>query len=226
MTGISRRRFAGIAGATVAAGLAPSWTPANADEREFEAQRHGGRLPRPNLLVILADDLGWADLSAYGAPDHPHAEPRRAGRLGRALHERLLGVVGLLPHALRPLHRPLPGAPAGGLPEPIGAPNPQHGIPLDHPTLASLLKEQGYDTALIGKWHCGYLPWFSPTRLGWDEFFGNFSGGLDYFSKINHNGAYDLYEDEVEYEDLRYYTHILTERATEFLGRRHGARGC
>ena len=114
----------------------------------------------------------------------------------------------------------------GGLPEPIGAPNPQHGIPLDHPTLASLLKEQGYDTALIGKWHCGYLPWFSPTRLGWDEFFGNFSGGLDYFSKINHNGAYDLYEDEVEYEDLRYYTHILTERATEFLGRRHDARGC
>ena len=66
--GISRRRFAGIAGATVAAGLAPSWSPANADERDFEAQRHGGRLPRPNLLVILADDLGWADLSAYGAP--------------------------------------------------------------------------------------------------------------------------------------------------------------
>jgi hypothetical protein len=60
-----RRRFAGIAGATVAAGLAPSWTPANAAiEREFEPRAHHGRLPRPNLLVILADDLGWADLSA------------------------------------------------------------------------------------------------------------------------------------------------------------------
>jgi arylsulfatase A-like enzyme len=75
----------------------------------------------------------------------------------------------------------------------------------------------------MGKWHCGYLPWFSPTRLGWDEFFGNFAGGLDYFSKINTNGDHDLYEDEVEIEDLRYYTHIITERATEFLQRRHDA---
>jgi arylsulfatase A-like enzyme len=109
----------------------------------------------------------------------------------------------------------------GGLPEPIGQPNPQHGIPIGHPTLASLLEAQGYDTALIGKWHCGYLPWYSPTRLGWDEFFGNFSGGLDYFSKINHNGDHDLFEGEVEVEDLRYYTHVVTERATEFLEREH-----
>jgi len=65
------------------------------------------------------------------------------------------------------------------------------------------------------------LPWFSPTRLGWDEFFGNLSGGLDYFSKINHNGDHDLFEDEVEVEDLRYYTHIITEKATTFLRRRH-----
>ena len=68
----------------------------------------------------------------------------------------------------------------------FAAPNELDGIPLDHPTLASLLGDAGHETALIGKWHCGYLPWFSPTRLGWESFFGNFSGGLDYFSKINH----------------------------------------
>ena len=103
----------------------------------------------------------------------------------------------------------------------LAAPSEIDGIPLDHPTLGTIVKGQGYETALVGKWHCGFLPWFSPTRLGWDEFFGNFSGGLDYFSKFSHNGLYDLYEDEVEYEDVRYYTDIVTERAVEFVSREH-----
>ena len=79
----------------------------------------------------------------------------------------------------------------------------------------------GYDTALIGKWHCGFLPTFSPLKVGWDEFFGNFSGGIDYFSKLYTDGIYDLYENDVEYEDLRYYTDILTERAVDFVRREH-----
>jgi arylsulfatase A-like enzyme len=118
-----------------------------------------------------------------------------------------------------------PGRLPGGLKEPIAAPSEIDGIPLDHPTLGSLLKGAGYETALLGKWHCGFLPWFSPTRLGWDSFFGNFSGGLDYFSKLDPTGAYDLYEDEVEYRDLRYYTEIVTERAVEFVNSRGRGRG-
>jgi arylsulfatase A-like enzyme len=222
MTDITRRRFAGIAGATVAAGLAPSWTPANAaTEREFEPRAHHGPLPRPNLLVILADDLGWADLSAYGAPEirTPNLDALAASGVRFTNGYSASSVCS--PTRFGLYTGRYPGRLRGGLREPIGAPNAVDGIPLDHPTLASLLKGQGYDTALIGKWHCGYLPWFSPTRLGWDEFFGNFSGGLDYFSKINHNGDYDLFEDDVEFEDLRYYTQILTERAASFLGPRH-----
>lgn len=222
MTEITRRRFAGLAGATVAAGLAPSWTPANAaSERPFASLAHRGPLPRPNLLVILADDLGWADLSAYGAPEirTPNLDALAASGVRFTNGYSASSVCS--PTRFGLYTGRYPGRLAGGLKEPIGAPNEIDGIPLDHPTLASLLKGQGYDTALIGKWHCGYLPWFSPTRLGWDEFFGNFSGGLDYFSKINHNGDHDLFEDEVEVEDLRYYTHIITEKATAFLGRRH-----
>ena len=97
---------------------------------------------------------------------------------GRAVHRRLLGVFGVLPDAVRALHRALSRSHCtAACAEPIGGPTPVDGIPLDHPTLASLLKGAGYDTAMLGKWHCGYLPWFSPTRLGWDEFFGNFAGG-------------------------------------------------
>lgn len=90
-----------------------------------------------------------------------------------------------------------------------------------HPTLASLLRDSGYATALIGKWHYGFLPDHSPTRSGWDEFFGNFAGALEYYSKLTSNGQYDLYEGEVPYKDLRYYTRILTERASQYIERRH-----
>jgi arylsulfatase A-like enzyme len=222
MTDITRRRFAGLAGATVAAGLAPSWTPANAaSERAFQSLAQRGRLPRPNLLVILADDLGWADLSAYGAPDIRTPNLDALAASGVRFTDGYSASSVCSPTRFGLYTGRYPGRLRGGLREPIGAPNETDGIPLDHPTLASLLKGQGYETALIGKWHCGYLPWYSPTRLGWDEFFGNFSGGLDYFSKLNHNGDHDLFEDEVEVEDLRYYTHILTEKATAFLGRRH-----
>jgi arylsulfatase A-like enzyme len=219
--GISRRRFAGLAGATLAAGLVPDWTPANAaSEQPFRAERHES-LPRPNLLVILADDLGWADLSAYGAPTIRTPNLDALAASGVRFTQGYSASSVCSPTRFGLYTGRYPGRLRGGLREPIGTPNAVDGIPLDHPTLATQLKGQGYDTALIGKWHCGYLPWFSPTRLGWDEFFGNFSGGLDYFSKINHNGAYDLYEDEVEYQDLRYYTDVITERATDFLARRH-----
>jgi arylsulfatase A-like enzyme len=223
---ISRRRFAGLLGATgagVAAAMAPAWTPANADrERPFEPRHHGGgRLPRPNLLVILADDLGWADLSSYGAPQIRTPNIDRLAASGVRFTDGYSASSVCSPTRFGLYTGRYPGRLVGGLREPIGAPTPVDGIPLDHPTLGSLLRERGYETALIGKWHCGYLPWFSPTRLGWESFFGNFSGGLDYFSKINHNGTYDLYENEVEYRDLRYYTSILAERATSFVRRRH-----
>jgi arylsulfatase A-like enzyme len=223
---ISRRRFAGLvgaAGAGAAAAMAPAWTPANAHrERPFEPRHHGGgRLPQPNLLVILADDLGWADLSSYGAPEIRTPNIDRLAASGVRFTDGYSASAVCSPTRFGLYTGRYPGRLQGGLREPIGAPTPVDGIPLDHPTLATQVKGRGYETALIGKWHCGYLPWFSPTKLGWDSFFGNLSGGLDYFSKINHNGDYDLYEGEVEVRDLRYYTSIITERATRFVRRRH-----
>ena len=222
-SGMTRRRFAGLAAAGAAAATLPSWIPANAAaEQRFRSQ--GGKHPRrPNILVILADDLGWADLSCYGAPEIRTPNLDKLAASGVRFTNGYSASSVCSPTRFGLYTGRYPGRLPGGLKEPIAAPNEIDGIPLDHPTLGTQLKGEGYETALIGKWHCGYLPWFSPTRLGWDEFFGNFSGGLDYFSKINHNGAYDLYEDEVEYQDLRYYTKIVTERATEFLRRDHDA---
>ncbi|MEU4236231.1 sulfatase-like hydrolase/transferase [Actinoplanes sp. NPDC026619] len=106
-----------------------------------------------------------------------------------------------------------------------GAPRPARGTAVrrrpEHPTLASLLKTVGYDTAMYGKWHCGFLPWFSPLRSGWDEFFGNFSGAVDYYSKVDNSGTHDLYEGEVPVESITYYTETIGDRAAEYVRRSH-----
>ena len=222
---MTRRRFAALMGATGAAAAtaaAPDFAPANeAHEREFEAAGGRGRLPRPNLLVILADDLGWADLSCYGAPSIKTPNLDKLAASGVRFTDSYAASSVCSPTRFGLYTGRYPGRLDGGLKEPIPAPTEIDGIPLDHPTLASLIREQGYETSLIGKWHCGYLPWFSPTRLGWDEFFGNFSGAIDYFSKLDSAGRYDLYEGEVEYKDLRYYTDVITEAAVGFLRREH-----
>jgi arylsulfatase A-like enzyme len=93
------------------------------------------------------------------------------------------------------------------------------GIPHGHPTVSSLIKAQGYDTALIGKWHVGYLPNFSPMKIGFDEFFGNMSGAIDHFTHKDMAGEPDLYEAEVPVERIGYVTDLLTTRAVDYIRR-------
>ncbi|MFD9961190.1 sulfatase [Amycolatopsis sp. NPDC058986] len=220
--GLSRRAFGTLLGATGAGVLAASGTASaeNGGEQPFRAAPESP-VRRPNLLVILGDDLGWADLSSYGSPHIRTPNLDRLAREGVRFTDAYSGSATCSPTRFSLYTGRYPGRLRGGLAEPIASPNELEGIPHDHPTLASLLADAGYSTALIGKWHCGYLPWFSPTRAGWQEFFGNFGGAIDYFSKLDGAGRHDLYEGEVEYADLRYYTDIITERAVEFVRRDH-----
>jgi arylsulfatase A-like enzyme len=175
----------------------------------------------PNVLVVLADDLGWGDLGCYGSPSirTPHLDGLAAD-----------GVRFTNAYATAPVCSPtrfalytgrIPGRLEGGLQEPISGPDERHGIPPQHPTLSSLLKQAGYTTAMVGKWHCGHLPWFGPTKSGWDTFFGNFGGGVDYFSKMTASGP-DLYEGETPVEVPGYYTDLIADRAAAFVRTDHG----
>ena len=125
---------------------------------------------RPNILFILADDLGYGDLSCYGRPDY------QTPNLDRLASQ---GVRFLNAYAASPLCTPTrcafitgryPARTRVGLEEPLhekramGEKALTIGLPSEHPTVASLLKGSGYDTALIGKWHLGYLPNFGPTK--------------------------------------------------------------
>ncbi|WP_327396664.1 sulfatase family protein [Streptomyces phaeochromogenes] len=222
MPEISRRAFAGLVGGGAVTAVATAGTTAEAApaERPFKARPGGpASARRPNLLVILGDDLGWADLSSYGAPHirTPHLD--RLARQGVRFTDAYSGSATCSPTRFSLYTGRYPGRTPGGLAEPIA--NKAQGLDPNHPTLASQLKKSGYSTALIGKWHCGWLPDYSPTKSGWDEFFGNFGGVLEYFSKLGQLGTYDLYEGDAEYQDLRYYTEVLTERAVEYVGRDH-----
>ncbi len=171
---------------------------------------------KPNFLFIMADDLGYADLSSYGrreystpALDGLAAQGARftSGYANSAVCSptRLALITGRYQYRLR-----------AGLYEPLGG---SHlGLDPAHPTLPSLLKAQGYHTALIGKWHLGNLPDYGPLQSGYDEFWGNRGGAVDYFTH-GFRGP-DLWDGDVPIEQAGYYTDMLAERSLEFLDAR------
>ncbi|HUF82928.1 MAG TPA: sulfatase-like hydrolase/transferase, partial [Burkholderiales bacterium] len=133
-------------------------------------------MTRPNFVFILADDLGYADLGCYGG--RSSCSPN----LDRMAAEGLRFTDG---YANSPVCSPTRFALAtgrwqyrlrGAADEPIASRsargNPELGLPPRHATLASLLRDAGYATALVGKWHLGFAPHFGPLKSGYTEFFG------------------------------------------------------
>ena len=127
---------------------------------------------RPNIVFIMADDLGFADLSCYGRPDYKTPNIDRLAAQGIRFTQayansavctatRVALITGRYQYRL-----PV------GLEEPLASPARNIGLPPDHPTLPSLLKKAGYGTMLIGKWHLGWLPDYSPLKSGYDHFYG------------------------------------------------------
>jgi arylsulfatase A-like enzyme len=88
------------------------------------------------------------------------------------------------------------------------------GLPPSHPTLPSLLKKAGYGTSLVGKWHLGFLPDYSPLKSGYDHFFGIFGGAADYFNHGSKSAA-PLFEQEVPVDRIGYMTNLLGDRAVQ-----------
>ena len=214
---LTRRELGKLTGLAAATAALPACT------RAREAAQPAPTAPTapPNLLLILGDDLAWFDLGSYGSTTirTPHLDA--LARSGLRFTDGYAAAAVCSPTRLALYTGRYPGRLPAGLKEPIDAPDPRIGLPPAHPSLASLLRPRGYTTAMFGKWHCGFLPEYGPIKSGWDEFFGNYSGGVDYYSKVSYTGTHDLYEREVEVESLAYYTDTLAERAVEFLRRRH-----
>jgi arylsulfatase A-like enzyme len=175
----------------------------------------------PNILFILADDLGYGDLSCYGRPDYRTPQIDRLAREGLRFTSNYTAASVCTPTRVALMTGRYPARVPIGLVEPLRYGDESVGLAPEHPTVASRLKLAGYRTALIGKWHLGFLPEHGPLRHGFDEFYGILSGGVDYFSHREPSGKLDLHEGQVQVSRAGYLTDLLTQRALEYLARRH-----
>lgn len=193
-------RRATVGGAAATAALAA--TPAIARKRATQ----------PNILYIMADDLGYADLSCYGRRDFETPVLDKLAAQGLRFTNAYANSavctatrVGLITGRYQ-YRLPV------GLEEPLAS-RPSIGLPPSHPTLPSLLAKAGYRTSLIGKWHLGSLPDFDPLKSGYHKFWGIRSGGVDYYTHATSNGQLDLWYGPTPVEKAGYLTDLLADRA-------------
>lgn len=181
------------------------------------AQAQVANAQRPNVVLIITDDVGYGDFGSYGAPDikTPYIDglakdgvrltdfyangatctPTRAGLISGRYQQRFT------------LEWPL-GAVAG---------DTVRGLPVTGRSLPQLLKGNGYATALVGKWHLGWKPEFSPNAQGFDYFFGFKAGFTDYYQHTDPEGEADLFENERPVNVTGYMTDLITERSVRFI---------
>ena len=179
---------------------------------------------RPNVVLIITDDMGYADLGSYGATDirTPHIDglARDGARLTQF-------------YANAPTCTPTRAGLITGrwqqrvdLEYPLGMQRPadyDRGLRATGRTLPQLMKNAGYATALVGKWHLGWKPEFSPTRHGFDYFFGLKAGFHDFYTHTTPDtpapGGRDLWENDSLVDVAGYTTDLVTDRSVRFIER-------
>ncbi|WP_417382933.1 sulfatase-like hydrolase/transferase [Gimesia sp.] len=176
-------------------------------------------ISKPNIVLIMADDLGYGDLSCYGSENckTPHLDrlaangmkftdfhssgavcsPTRAGLLTGRYQQRagIDGVVYADPKK-----------------------NRHHGLQKNEITLAQCLQDAGYQTGMFGKWHLGYQRQYNPTFRGFQQFVGYVSGNVDYFAHLDGTGVFDWWHNaELNREEQGYVTHLINDYAVEYI---------
>ncbi len=170
----------------------------------------------PNILFILADDLGYGDLSCYGATDieTPHLD--QLARDGIRFTDFYANGAVCSPTRAAFL--------TGRYQQRLGLDNALYyqemgrGLPEDGETVADALKTAGYHTGLSGKWHLGYDFERRPNQQGFDHFFGLLGGNHHYFQHMDRIGVHDLFLDnEPIKREGEYSTDLITEDAISFI---------
>jgi arylsulfatase A-like enzyme len=217
---LTRRKFVQrlAIGSTLLSGGVRSAASANSVQRSS-----GAKESRPNIVFILADDLGWGDLSCYGRPDYRTPNIDLLALQGTKFTDAYSASAVCTPTRCGYITGRYPARFKIGLEEPLIATNSNVGLEPNQPTVASLVKQSGYDTALIGKWHLGFRPEWGPNAHGFDEFFGILAGAGDYFLHQNGLGQPDLYENLTPVERNGYLTDLLTERAVNYVKKSRSA---
>ncbi len=166
---------------------------------------YGGQKDRPNILYIMADDLGWKDVGYHGSEiKTPHIDHLAKGgvRLERFY---VMPVCSPTRAALMTGRYPI----RYGLQTGVVRPWAQYGLPLDEYTLAQGLNAVGYYCAMVGKWHLGTIePGYLPTRRGFDHHYGHYLGAIDYFTHMRMGGL-DWHRNEKALREKGYTTNLM-----------------
>jgi arylsulfatase A-like enzyme len=175
---------------------------------------------RPDIVLIVLDDLGYGDLGCYGCKDIRTPNIDRLARQGVRLTDFYAnGAVCTPTRAALMTGRYQQRV---GLEWAISPGDHEPGLPVEETALPRMLKQAGYRTALFGKWHLGYRPEFGPLAHGFDEFFGFLSADIDHYSHREITGEPDLYEGGRPVAREGYMTDLLTERAVAFIEEQAG----
>jgi len=227
----TRREFLAKAATAAAAAASVTSCRTRIEPRPGDA----GRSKRPNIVFLFSDDLGYGDLSCYGASDvrtpvidglaregvrftsyyaaAPECSPTRTALFTGRYLQRVGGLecaigttnVGRYDDAIRLAQRH------------------ELGLPVEEAGLTAALRQAGYRMAVYGKWHLGYEKKFLPLRHGFEHFVGILGGHCDYFHHVEITGAHTLWENDKEIHRDEYMTDIITNESVAFL-RREGAR--
>jgi len=181
-----------------------------------------GRETTPNIIIILADDLGYGGIGCYGNNEintpnldllaskgikfidfhsnGPVCTPTRAALL-TGKYQQKSGLEGVL--YVRGTTR-------------------ETGLDTAEITIADLLNSEGYETAIMGKWHLGYNEKYNPVYNGFSEFYGYRSGNIDYHSHFDNSGIYDWYHNLNIFKEQGYVTDLITRHSVDFIERNQG----
>jgi arylsulfatase A-like enzyme len=178
----------------------------------------------PNVVLIITDDVGYGDFGSYGAPDVKTPNVDRLAREGVRFTDFYANGAVCTPTRT--------GLITGRYQQRVGLETAltlsdvdrQRGLPVTGRSLPQLLKNHGYATALIGKWHLGSRPEMSPNAHGFDYFYGFLGGAVNYFHHIGGDGQPDLYENSTPVKEPGYLTDIITRRSVDFIDRNAGRR--
>jgi arylsulfatase A-like enzyme len=168
---------------------------------------------RPHIILMLADDLGWGDVSYHdGNISTPNIDSL-AGRGVQLDQFYVLPVCTPTRAALMTGRYPI----RLGLQYSVIRPWATHGLPLDEQTLAEGLRTGGYSTAIVGKWHLGHAdPRYLPLKRGFDQQYGHYNGALDYFTHMR-DGGLDWHKNDKASYDRGYTTDLIGQEASRII---------
>ncbi len=179
---------------------------------------------RPNIIWIMADDLGYADTGVTGLRGMRTPNIDRIAKEGLFLRQSYANSAVCSPTRVGLITGRYQYRLPAGLDEPLGR-HPDLGLPPSQPTLPSLLQKRGYRTVLVGKWHMGEGPRFGPLLSGYERFYGILKGGADYFRHQSDTlpdaiaGA--LYDGAAPSADIGYVTNLFASRAVREITAAH-----